>query len=327
MTKGSPLKKVSALSVLSLASIAALPVFAQSRSEKVANITAALVGAVQDEPTEYVDAQTGESNRATPRQLMRETMTAVDFEAMPGKMALEIWSSQTGVPLVINWRSLEAQGIDPEAPITLKLQKVPAELALKLIIDQLHPDPLGNEKLMLKIDQWYVRIFTREDALRNSVTRVYFIGDLLMDIPNFDNAPRVDLNDALSNTSSGGSNGGRGGGSGNGLFDTESDQKEITPTKQERAEQIVDMIVKTIEPEIWRENGGEYGSVRYYRGMLVVKAPEFVHDQIGIPFSTSTRSTSSNRENAYRSGSVNSKQSSQAPRSTSGNVAGVAPRK
>ncbi|MBX2853230.1 MAG: hypothetical protein KTR15_15960 [Phycisphaeraceae bacterium] len=319
-----------AFATLSLIAAVSMPAFAQSRNERVNQIASALSAGISDDPssdTVYTDARTGEVIRATPVQLMRETMTSVDFKDIPGKMALEIWSNQTNVPLVVSWKSLEAQGVDPNTPITLTLGRVPAEQVLKLIVQQLHPDPIGNDELLLDVQQWYVRIMTKEDALRRSTTKLYFIGDLLMDIPNFDNAPRFDLNEALSNTSSGGSNGG--GREGGGLFPEADDrEEEVRLTKQEKAERIADMVRNTIEPDIWRSNGGEYGSVRYYRGMLVVKAPEFVHQQIGGMTGASVNKSSSKRKTtttSRRSSADQKKASRQGSRSSSGNVAGVAP--
>ncbi|MFK7788017.1 MAG: hypothetical protein AB8C95_00815 [Phycisphaeraceae bacterium] len=333
------MKRRPLFATLCLVAAVSMPALGQSRSERVNNIASALSSGINDkapDDTVYTDARTGEVIRATPAQLMRETLTSVDFKEMSGRLALEIWSNQTNVPLVVNWRALEAQGIDPNAPVTLRLGKVPAEQVLKLIIQQIHPDPLANDELLLDIQQWYVRIITKEDALRRSTTKLYFIGDLLMDIPNFDNAPGFDLNAALSNTNSGGSGGnsgggaGRGGGNqGGGLFfaDDNDDKGEERLTKQEKAERIADMIRNTIEPDIWRGNGGEYGSVRYYRGMLIVKAPEFVHEQIGGATGANiNKKTTTKRSSTKRSSNSSSKSAPQGQRSSSGNVAGVAPK-
>lgn len=319
-----------AFATLSLIAAVSLPAFGQSRSERVDQLTAALSSGISDRSeseTVYTDAKTGEVIRATPAQLMRETLTSVDFKDMTGKLALEIWSNQTNVPIVVNWRALEAQGIDPNTPINLTLGKVPAEQVLKLIIQQLHPEPIGNDQLLLDIQQWYVRIITKEDALRRSTTKLYFIGDLLMDIPNF-KGPNFDLNQALSNTSSGGS-GGNGGGNdqGNSLFPDEDDnEKEKVLSKAEKAERIADMVRNTIEPDIWRANGGEYGSVRYYRGMLVVKAPDFVHEQIGgMTGASITKKSSTKRKTTNRATNGDRSNAPQGKRSSPGNVAGVAP--
>lgn len=326
------MKRLPAFATLSLVasiSMPALTASAQPRSERVDQIAATLSSGINDRASsnvEYTDARTGEVIRATPAQLMRETLTTVNLDAVPGKLALEIWSNQTNVPLVVNWNSLEAQGVDPNAPVTLNLGKVPAEAVLSLIIQQVHPDPTDYDELLLDVQQWYVRVMTKEDALKRSTTKLYFIGDLLMDIPNFDNAPGFDLNDALSNTSTGGSN--RSGGNGESeLFkiDDENDDKQSL-TKEEKAERIAQMIRDTIEPDIWRENGGRYGSVRYYRGMLIVKAPEFVHQQIGgaTGASTTKRKTDMKKTaTTTRSTGATKTNNSQSSRSTPGNVAGV----
>lgn len=335
--KGPPVKRRPLFATLCLAAVVGMPVLAQSRSERVNNIASALSSGINDKAPDnavYTDARTGHVIRATPAQLMREQLTSVDFKEMSGRLALEIWSNQTNVPLVVNWRALEAQGIDPNAPVTLSLGKVPAELVLNLIIQQIHPDPLANDELLLDVQQWYVRVITKEDALRRSTTKLYFIGDLLMDIPNFDNAPGFDLNEALSNTNSGGSNGGNGagGGGGNqggGLFfaDDNDNREEQRLTKQEKADRIADMIRNTIEPDIWRGNGGEYGSVRYYRGMLIVKAPEFVHEQIGGATGASiNKKTTTKRSNDKRSNNSSKASTAKGQRSSPGNVAGVAPK-
>lgn len=320
-TRKTPRKHLPAMATLSLIGLIGLPSVpaeAQSREQRVDQITSALAGAVSNRP-----APAPAEQHATPRQLMRATMTAVDFDAMPARLALEVWANQTQVPLVVNWKALELAGVDPATPVSLTLNKVPADVVLRLLVAQMQPaDGLDEDRLLVDVDQWFVRVMTKREVLRRSTTKVYFIGDLLMQTPHFTNAPGFDLNDALSNTSSGGSNGG--GGQERGLFDTDDQADEPrAPTKQQRAEQIMDLIRDTIEPDIWRANGGQYASMRYLRGMLVVKAPAFVHQQIGVPFTGNTprptaRSTpnrsSSNPENAER------------PRYNGGNVAGKASR-
>jgi len=279
-------RPLAATAALSLAVV--LPVQAQSRQDRVDQISDLLAAAAQQDRASDRNAVEGERT-ATPRQLMRATLTDVRLDEVPARMALEMWSLQTDVPIVINWPALENAGVDTEQPVTLNLRAVPAEQALELILRQMHPDPIGTDALLFEVTEWYVQIQTKEQALRNSTTKMYFIGDLLMDIPNFE-GPNFDLNEALSNTNSGGSgNNGGGGGGQQGLFDQDDNNaNEQTLTRAERAEQIADIVRGTIEPEIWEANGGEYASVRYYRGMLVVKAPQYVHDQIGVPTTTET---------------------------------------
>ena len=40
-----------------------------------------------------------------------------------------------------------------------------------------------------------------------------------------------------------------------------------------------------MEPDAWDINGGEYATIRYYQGTLIIRAPDYIHRQIGgYPF-------------------------------------------
>ncbi|MEM9414044.1 MAG: hypothetical protein AAGA29_01030 [Planctomycetota bacterium] len=291
-------RPLAATAALTLAVV--VPAQAQSRSDRADEIADLLASAVTVNGMN--EAYAVDERTATPAQLMRETMANVDLDQVPARLALDMWSVQTDVPLVINWAALEEAGIDPEAPITIQLRRVPANVALKLILKQMNPTPIGDDELILQTTEWYAQVMTKREALRNSTTQMYFIGDLLMEIPNFE-GPEFDLNEALSNTNSGGSNGGGGGGGGGDLFGDNNDlPEENSLSREERAEQIADIIRDTIEPDIWEANGGEYASVRYFRGMLVVKAPQYVHEQIGVPTTgPARRSTAASDRSARNS--------------------------
>lgn len=321
------MKNLPTLATLSLIGLVGMPAFGQSRSERVDQIAQALSTATQARSDQTRNTQ---PVQVSPERLMREKMTSVDFDAMPARLALEVWSQQTGVSLVVNWASLELANVDPETPITLKLNRVPAEAVIQLIVGQMQTEVFSEDRLIVDVEPWFVRVMTKRDALRRSDTRVYLIGDLLMTIPHFDGAPDFDLNAALSNTSTGGSNGGGGGGAnGGGLFFADNQQPvEREPTKREKAERLMDLIRDSIEPDIWRANGGEYASIRYLNNMLIIRAPDFVHQQIGIPSSgkrsNATTSRTSSNQRAKNQQERGNRQ--QAPASSSGNVAGVAPR-
>jgi hypothetical protein len=224
------------------------------------------------------EAQPQPESQQIPRK-MGILFDEVFFDQTPAREVFQWWSATTEIPLVIDWNGMEIDGVDPEQGITLNLQTVPAKLLLNVIMQQASPDA----DLIYEVTPWYVHVMTKRQANRNPVLRVYDVTDMVMTIPNFTNAPRFDLNEALSNTSSGGSGGGGGGGSSDSLFGDSEDNEEEEPTKNERGQNIADMIRQTIEPDIWASNGGVYASARYYDGKLIVNAPMYVHRQIGIP--------------------------------------------
>ena len=116
------------------------------------------------------------------------------------------------------------------------------------------------------------------------VAEVYDVRDLLVQVPQFTNAPSFDLREALSNTSSGGGGSGGGGGEGSGLFaDDDADQDAPPLTRAEREEQLAQLVRDVIEPDLWQANGGEHSRLFIRNGLMIVRAPRYVHQQIGRP--------------------------------------------
>ncbi|MBT8486261.1 MAG: hypothetical protein KJO43_11820, partial [Phycisphaerae bacterium] len=71
--------------------------------------------------------------------------------------------------------------------------------------------------------------------------------------------------------------------------DPEDDPDRLTELEQ--AQQIVDLITEIVEPDGWVENGGDWGTIRYYQGTLIIRAPDFMQRQIGgYPFAIRPRS-------------------------------------
>jgi hypothetical protein len=48
------------------------------------------------------------------------------------------------------------------------------------------------------------------------------------------------------------------------------------------ADSLVKLIMDTIRPEIWKENGGN-STIRFFQGNLIVTAPLSVQEAIGGP--------------------------------------------
>ncbi|MDZ4831625.1 MAG: hypothetical protein SGJ09_15675, partial [Phycisphaerae bacterium] len=82
------------------------------------------------------------------------------------------------------------------------------------------------------------------------------------------------------------------GGGGGPPFGEPGDAPESIP-EEERAQKIIDIIVESVEPEAWSENGGEIATIRFYQGVLIIRAPDYIHREIGgYPFAPqATRSS------------------------------------
>ena len=226
---------------------------------------------------EGITTRGNDTGRTSTRHLYSTVLEPIEINHAKAKDAFRWWSNATGIPLVINWKAMEEAGIDPETPIDLQLRSAPAAGVLSLMMKMISPD----KPLMYETTDWYVRVMTKDEADKDTVTLVYDIKDLITRIPSFTDAPEFDLNKALSNTSSGGSSGGAATASTQIFGETES--KEEVKTEAERGEEIAQLIREMIEPTLWQELGGQHGSIKYFNGRLIVKAPRYVHNQIGFP--------------------------------------------
>jgi uncharacterized membrane protein YgcG len=232
----------------------------------------------------------GRMERLNIEARLRDLVDPVDIVDARLRTAIQWFTATTGVPIVIDWRAMEQEGLDPEQRITIQMRHVPAGQLLGLMMRMAAPQDMpGAVELMYETTPWYVQIITKRQADRNLIVRVYDVGDLLMEVPNFSNAPEFDLNTALSNTNSGGSNqrggggmAGGGGVGGGGLFGQEAQAREEVKTRAERGEELAQLVRDTVEPQVWVENGG-VATIRYHNNRLIVSAPRYVHAKIGVP--------------------------------------------
>ncbi len=203
----------------------------------------------------------------------------VRMDEAPIEDAVAWLEGATGAPLRVLNDDKGRPGIDPSVEITLEVRGMPALTVLEIMMEQCE-DEMG-EACDWQLRTGRIEISTKSRLARKSAQRLkrYPIQDLITDVPNFDNGPRLDLGTALGQGSQ------QGGGNGSqSLFQGGSDDPDL-PTAAEKAEQIIELIVELVEPEGWARNGGDWASIRYHEGNLLIKAPDFVHRRIGgYPF-------------------------------------------
>lgn len=215
--------------------------------------------------------------RSTSASLNR-VLPEMKFDGIALGEAIDFLRDVTGANLHVNWKALEGAGVTADTPINIRLRQVPLRKVLSLVLSEAAP---GGE-LTYQLDGGVIEITTRELANRNVYTVVYPVEDLLMEIPDFTDAPNFNLN-SNSGGGGGGDGGGGGGGGGQSLFGGQGqtqDEEDDGKTKTERAEDLMGLIRELVYPNVWRENGGT-ASIRYWNGNLIVTAPRSVHEAIG----------------------------------------------
>jgi len=198
--------------------------------------------------------------------------------------ALDFIRDVSGVNLHVDWKTLEAAGVNRDTPINVRLRAVSLRKALNTIMAEAG----GGDQIGWTTDEGVVTVTSKEKINSTSITRIYDIRDLLMEVPDFTDAPNFSL-DSASTRGGGGGGGGRGGGGGGGgggqgLFGGNSNsqdrEQDKGKTREERADEILTLIKDTISPDIWADNGGT-ATIRYFNGSIVVRAPKYVHEAIG----------------------------------------------
>ena len=227
----------------------------------------------------YGDDDTNEStaDRETSQKL--QTSVPINFEANSLESVIDYIRTTTGANIFVNWPALLLVGVEQDLPISLQLAEVPAEKALSLVLQQASAAAGDLDPVGYSINDGVVTISTVRELKRETGSpRVYDIRDLLVQVPNFNEAPEFDLTSALSNTSSGGGGSGGGGGGGGGggaggdggLFgNSEEGEEDAEVSREELIQQLTDLITETVgNPDEWID---QESTLRELNGNLIVK--------------------------------------------------------
>ena len=233
-------------------------------------LTALLIGFVVS--TNTLSALAAPRDRALDRRLPEMKFTGVTLGD-----AIDFVRDVGGVNIHVNWKALEEQNVTADTPVNVRLRSV----SLRKVLGLLLTEASGSDALTFYVDEGVVEVTTRELADKKVFTKIYPVDDLVMEIPDFGEPPSFNL---TATTDQGSGGGGGGGGSSGGIFggsssETNRDQNNTT-TREQRGEELVQLITETVRPDIWAVNGGT-ATIRYFRGSLVVTAPRSVHEALG----------------------------------------------
>ena len=218
----------------------------------------------------------GASNVNSPAaRALNGELSSVNLAGVSLADAIDYLRDISSANINVNWKLLDAAHITKDTPVNVRLRAISMRKALQLILEEAG----GSTPLTYYIDQGVIEITTQEAADTKQVTRVYDVGDLVVDIPDFV-GPSMSLTQN-SNSASGGS-GSQGGTSGNGLFSNSGNQSNTDKgsTVTERGNDLVSIITSTIRPDVWQVNGGT-ATIRFFRNRLIVTAPRSVQEMIG----------------------------------------------
>lgn len=221
--------------------------------------------------------------------LLEKALPEIRFQDVAFADVIDFLRDTTQANIFVNWKALEAAGIDRNAPVSTRLRNVKFSKVLRTVLESVGGG--ATSQVSYTVDEGVITISTTEDLARNVETRTYDIRDLIIAIPDFSDAPDFSLtsngNNGQGTGGGAGNNGGGfgGGGGGNGgLFGDsgsgDDDEDEDTPSREELVEQITNLIRTTIGVGTWQEDGGQLGTLSELGGQLIVTQTPEVHRQI-----------------------------------------------
>ncbi len=192
---------------------------------------------------------------------------AARTHTMSAREALEWLTQLSRINVTANWDVLELDGIDPDTSVTM-VSGVTLVQAVELVIRQIET---RDAPLVWESSPYFMTILSKPQANRRPEIRIYDISDIMHEVRDFsDKAHSFDLSELASQDTSGGGSGGLD------LFG-DSDDDDAASSGANRGQRLIDIIQNTIEPDIW----GIEGSIRIFNGQMIVRAPQYVHRQIG----------------------------------------------
>ncbi|MBX3379819.1 MAG: hypothetical protein KF805_06970 [Phycisphaeraceae bacterium] len=205
---------------------------------------------------------------------------SVDYQQTPLEAVMKNIADATGAPLLVRWQDdRNPIGLDKETLITFTAQDLSALSLLEAVLTQAGGDAATGGSTWQMTESGMIEVGPKERLNRTKRLEIYDISDLLLEIHDYSDVPQFDLNSALQASS--------GGGGGSSPFsggNTQTNQN-TGKSEQDRADELIRLIVDLIEPEQWTNNGGSGATVRYYKKGLLVTAPDYIQRQInGYPF-------------------------------------------
>ena len=194
--------------------------------------------------------QADKANQET-REKLNKSIDA-NFVEIPLNEFLKEMEKLTDVQFYLDAKSIDAVGITCDVPITFTLKKVPAELVLRLVFK--------NIDLSFYVDNGVVIVATKEELLQSLSVRMYDVKQLIGE----GSCASIEQQGMMGGIP----------GMAMGRVLTQGDINGHT---------LGSMIQQVIVPETWKSNGVEYahGTLAIYRGVLVVRQTEAVHQEIG----------------------------------------------
>jgi len=244
---------------------------------------------------EVMSERRGGGDDLQAQALLDRRLPELRFDQAPLADVIDFMRDVTGANLSVNWRTMEAAGIDRKTPVSARLHDVRFSKALTAVLADAGA---SQTRLGYTIDEGVITVTTAEEIKSKTTVQVYDIRDLLVVAPDFDQPPDFNIPTAKERARDSGRGAGRSntGGSfrnnnnyngytssGTGLASNGATAAPVASNTQKTDEMVAD-IVSLIKDQVdrdgWIENGGKFGSMKYLSGQLIVTASPDTQRQV-----------------------------------------------
>ena len=205
---------------------------------------------------------------------------AVDFEDVVDDLR-----ERYELNIHVSWDNLDAVGVRKDKRLEVRLRQVSLATLLDMVLREAEPRPA---ELGYTVEGGVVVISRRGALARNTFIRTYEITDLIESgyaLRRFGNTPVLSLQLTGREFLGGearesGSSGGAGVGGGGAIFGAPGEDPSRL-SKMERAQQIIDVVTESIDPNSWHVNGGGVATIRVFNGVLIIRNTIDGHRRVG----------------------------------------------
>lgn len=205
-----------------------------------------------------------------------DTLIPVDFDAIPFREVMERFAGGYGVNVHVNWTDLVASGVDPNMTIKLTMpEEVTLKKALTMALEQAGGPTVD---LGYAVSDGVLTVATREwlnSNINDVHTRIYDITDLLQEVPDFDNAPTLDVVNGPAPSPYE-----REARPWEFSDDDDDDREPTSELRRSKVGEFIRLIQETVAPDTWRERGGSIGSIQELNNQLVVTQNTAAQEQV-----------------------------------------------
>ncbi|MBI1190314.1 MAG: hypothetical protein GC200_06490 [Tepidisphaera sp.] len=206
---------------------------------------------------------------------------SIEFKDTRLEDAMKFIADVTQADLEVMWiDDRNTGGLDKEAQISIKADNISALSLLERVLEKATSGQSGASAATWQMSSsGAMQVGTKDRLNKYKRVQLYPIQDLILEVPNYTNAPEFDLQQVLQSASQ------RGGGSGQSPFRDTNNNNVNRRSPDDKTNDLVSLITSLVEPDQWMESGGDGGSIRAFQGTLIVNAPDYMHRGIdGYPY-------------------------------------------